>query len=169
MAEARRDPVSETLDGAARLLLERVYRANGGWASTRLRDPSPAQLSRWLAEGINVLGKDTAGRGGFRVPNAWCRSFVRAVWYQHKWFSGEPNGGGWRTERRAAPRHPGVQIHFGRHAATLGVIPAGYPVRVRLADVAAAQASGRPESEWRWADKGPRWANPADRNWPAFR
>src|SRR5579859_4235361 len=63
VAAATRDPVSETLDRAARALLERVYKADGAWASTRLRDPTPAQLARWLTHGINVLGRDPVQRG----------------------------------------------------------------------------------------------------------
>lgn len=168
MAAAARDPVSETLDRAARALLARVYRADGAWASTRLRDPTPAQMARWLVYGINVLGRDPVDRGGFRAPNHWCRSFTRALWYQHKWWSGDPDTGGWREVRRASMRTPGIQVSFGRHAATLGVIPAGYPVRVRLADPEAAKRSGKPEEQWSWADGGQRWADPGDRDWPAF-
>lgn len=167
MGAAQRDPVSESMDRAARALLERAYRAKGSWAATRLADPTPAQLARWLAHGVNVLGRDPVPRGGFRAPNRWGRAFARALWYQHKWYSGAP-GGGWRAQRRAAMRHPGIEIEFGRHRAALGVIPAGYTVRVRTASKAAAVKRRRDPDSWEWADGGERWADPDGRDWAAF-
>ena len=168
MGTAQRDPVAESMDQAARALLSRAYRARGGWASTRLADPSPAQLGRWIMQGINVTGRDPVGRGGFRAPNRWCRAFTRALWYQHKWYSGDPGTGGWRAQRRASMRWPGIEVGFGPHRTTLGVIPAGYPVRVRLASAQAAARRDRPEEAWAWADGGERWADPGDRDWAAF-
>ena len=167
MGAAQRDPVSESMDRAARALLGRAYRANGGWAGTRLQDPSPAQLALWIVQGINVAGRDPVDRGGFRAPNRWCRAFTRALWYQHKWYSAAP-GGGWRAQRRASMRWPGIEVSFGRHAAVLGVIPAGYPVRVRMASKAVAKKRDRPEESWAWADGGERWADPGERDWAAF-
>jgi hypothetical protein len=144
------------MDTAARKLLTRVYKADGGWAATRLADPSPRQLAHWLSQGVNVLGKDPVPPGGFRAYNHWARSYTRALWYQHKWFSGDPDTGGWRSERRTSMRWPGIEVEFGRHRPALGVIPAGRPVRVRLADKRAARKRDRPESQWAWADNGPR-------------
>lgn len=156
------------MDRAARALLARAYHAGGGWAATRLADPSPVQLAYWLMQGINVLGRDPAPAGGMNARTRWCRAFVRAVWYQHKWYSGDPDTGGWRTVRRTAMRWPGVQVEVGRHRQVLGVIPAGYVVRVRLADKKAAAARGRSEDTWAWADGGARLADPAARDWAAF-
>lgn len=167
MGAAQRDPVSESMDKAARALLSRAYRAKGGWASTRLADPSPVQMARWITLGINVTGRDPVGRGGFRAPNRWCRAFNRALWYQHKWYSGAP-GGGWRSQRRASMRWPGIEVEFGRHRTVLGLIPAGYTVRVRLANAKAAAKRDRPAEEWAWADDGARRADPNDRDWAAF-
>lgn len=164
MAGAARDPVSEKMDRAARQLLDRVYKAKGGWAATRLKDPTPEQKRLWLHRGINVTGPDPVG-GGFNARDRWARALVRALWYQHKWYSGRP-GGGWRAEPRNAPRHPGIQIEFGRRRPAAGVIPAGRPVRVRTASPAAARRTGKPEDEWSWAAGGRR-ADPADRDWPA--
>lgn len=155
------------MDKAARALLSRAYRARGGWASTRLADPSPGQLARWLLYGINVRGRDPVTRGGFRAPSRWCRAFNRALWYQHKWYSGAP-GGGWRVVRRASMRSPGIEVEFGRHRPAVGLIPAGYVVRVRTASKAAAGKRGRPQEEWAWADGGERWADPGERDWAAF-
>jgi hypothetical protein len=168
MGAAERDPVSVTFDRAARVLLARAYKVpRGAWASTRLKDPSPAQLALWLARGVNVTRREPRV-AGFRPPTRWCRAYTRALWHQHKWYSGDPDTGGWRAERRATMRWPGIEVQFGRHAQALGVIPAGYPVRVRLASAAAAKDRGRPEDEWVWADGGPRWADPARRDWAAF-
>jgi hypothetical protein len=155
------------MDAAARALLSRAYRARGQWASTRLQDPTAVQRGLWLVRGINVAGRDPVDRGGFRAPNRWCRAFTRALWYQHKWYSAAP-GGGWRAARRAAMRSPGIEVEFGRHRTVLGLIPAGYTVRVRMASAAAARRRGRPEDEWMWADSGERWADPANRDWAAF-
>ena len=155
---AQRDPVSETMDRAARALLDRVYRAGGGWAATRLADPSAAQLAWWIMHGINVRGRDPVPGGAARTR--WGRAFIRALNHQHKWWSGDPDTGGWRETRRASWRRPGIQAEIGRHRPLLGVIPAGYTVRVRLGD---PKAKIKPGEEW--ADGGPRWADPADRDW----
>ena len=165
MGARQRDPVAESMDKAARQLLSRVYRARGGWAATRLADPSAAQLAWWLAHGINVLARDSVPPGGMRARSRWGRAFVRALWYQHQWYSGDPDTGGWRAQRRATRRRPGIEIEISRHRQVLGVIPAGRPVRVRLADPAAAAKRKRDEDEWAWADGGPRWADPEDRDW----
>ena len=168
MGAAQRDPVSESMDRAARQLLSRAYRAHGGWAATRLADPSAVQLAWWLAHGINVLSRDPVPRGGMNARNRWGRAFVRALWFQHKWFSGDPDTGGWRAQRRASMRWPGVEVEVGRHRQVLGVIPAGYPVRVRMADKKAAARRDRDEGSWAWADSGERWADPQERDWATF-
>lgn len=167
MGRAERDPVAVSMDGAARQLLARVYRARGAWVSTRLADPTPAQVAMWWLRGINVLAGDPVPRGGLNARSRWARAYVRALWYQHKWYSLR-GGGGWREERRMVMRHPGIQVEVGPHRAALGVIPAGRPVRVRLADPAEAEERGRPERAWAWADGGPRAADPTRRDWAAF-
>lgn len=168
MGAATPDPVSETMNAAARALLERVYRADGAWASTRLKDPTVGQAARWLLHGITVNGPDPVDRGGFNARSRWGRAYARALWRQHKWYSGDPGTGGWRATRRTVPRRPGIQVEIGPHRPATGVIPAGRPVRVRLADPADAAARGRPEREWAWAGGAPRSADPDARDWPAF-
>lgn len=171
MPAAQRDPVSETMDRAARQLLGRAYNARGGWASTRLKDPTAAQLARWLLQGINVLGRDPVPRGGFNARTRWARAYCRALWFQHKWFSGDPDTGGWRAERRTTMRTPGIEIEVGRHKPVLGVLPAGFAIRVRVADTRAAARRNRDRETWAWnedGEPGPRWGDPADRDWPAF-
>lgn len=102
----KRDPVSELFDGGARRLLARAYAKPGQWAGTRVADPAARHLA-WLARlGIDPGGPDPAralpGRG-LNAGDRWTRGFVRALYYQHKWFSGKP-GGGWRSERRTVAR-----------------------------------------------------------------
>lgn len=131
-----RDPVSVLLDGGARRLLERAYANPGSWVSTRLADPTPAHVSHFAAEyGINVLGPDNAPRRGGRGLNAhtrWCRGFVRAIYYQHLWYS-QIGGRGWRGAKRTTERKAGaLKLDIGRHMPELGVIPAGRVVRAIL-------------------------------------
>lgn len=167
MPGARRDPVSETMDGAARALLTRAYKARGGWASTRLKDPTPIQVALWMARGIRVLGPDPVPRGGMNARSRWARAYVRALWYQHKWYSGAP-GGGWRTQPRAAMRWPGIEVEIGPHRPATGVIPAGRPVKIRVANVRQARASGAPSDDWSWSDDGPRRGDVSFRDWPVM-
>jgi hypothetical protein len=145
-----RDPVSVLLDGGARVLLERAYRNPGTWVSTRLADPSPAHVAHFAAEGIDVNAPDNAPRRGGRGLNAhtrWCRGFVRAIYYQHLWYSNTGRDRGWRAERRTTERTAGaLKVEVGRHMPALGVIPAGRIVRAILypGGRAADRAVGRP-------------------------
>lgn len=130
-----RDPVSSLLDHGARRILERAYASPGQWVTTRLADPTPEHISHFAAEGINVLGPDNAPVRGRRSLNAhtrWCRGFIRAIYYQHLWYS-QIGGRGWRAERRTAERKAGaLKVDVGRHMPELGVIPPGRIVRVVL-------------------------------------
>lgn len=145
----RRDPVSELLDQGARALLDRAYAAPGRWVSTRLADPSADHIAYFGSLGIDVTGPDNAPRRGGKGLDAhtrWARGFVRALYYQHLWYS-KTGGRGWRGQRRTAERSAGaLQIQVGPHRPELGVIPAGRIVRVILhpggrAALAAAQAA----------------------------
>jgi hypothetical protein len=147
-----RDPVSELLDGGARAILDRAYAHPGHWQATRLADPTPAHVAHFAAGGINVFGPDNAPRRGGRGLDAhtrWCRGFVRAVYYQHLWYS-QVGGRGWRRARRTTPRTAGaIKIEVGRRMPALGVIPAGRMVRVILypgGRAALKAAAGEPEA-----------------------
>jgi hypothetical protein len=136
MPRAVRDPVSELFDGGARILLERAYAARGGWAGTRLADPEAAHRNYFrLFHGIDVTGPDNAPTASGRRDDAhtrWGRGFVRAVYYQHRWYSGAPRGG-WRRSRRTVPRRAGaLELQWGRRLPAVGVIPAGRAVRARI-------------------------------------
>jgi len=147
-----RDPVSELLDGGARRLLERAYANPGRWVSTRLADPDPGHIAYFAALGIDVTGPDNAPVRSHRSLNAhtrWARGFVRAIYYQHLWYS-QIGGRGWRAQRRTVERRAGaLKVDVGRHMPELGVIPAGRIVRAILypggqaAQRAADRAPGR--------------------------
>jgi hypothetical protein len=126
-----RDPVSELLDSGARRILERAYATPGRWVTTRLADPDPGHASYFGSLGIDVNAPDRAGRS-LNAHTRWGRAFVRAIYYQHQWYS-NVGGRGWRAQRRTTERKSGaLKIEVGRHMAALGVIPAGRIVRVIL-------------------------------------
>jgi hypothetical protein len=128
MPAYERDPVSEGLTRAARSLLGRAYATPGVWVSTRLADPDGETIARFRAEGIDVTGPDNApstGPGARTATPRWARGYVRALYYQHLWFS-ELGGRGWRAVRRTEQRRAGaLRVNVGRHVPELGVIPAG--------------------------------------------
>lgn len=170
-----RDPVSEWFDEGARRLLTRAYTHRGEWVTTRLANPNPEQMARLAALGINPYAADrpgTASAVGLDARSRWGRAFVRALYYQHRWYSGRP-GGGWRVKKRATPRTSGaLQVRVGRVLPVRGVIPAGRQVRVRLerGGQAADRAAQRlPTSRRIYDDQGApsggRWSDPQRRDW----
>lgn len=165
-----RDPISEHLDNGARSLLERVYAARGAWVTTRLADPGPL-LQVW-AEGIGIdlWGPDNAPtRSGKRqdAHTRYGRAFVRALWYNHRWF------GGPRLRRvpRSVPYARPLELDWGRRVSVLGVIPAGrmVSVRVRPGGAQPRRAVARlPEIDRIYAGSGKpagRHAEAAGRDW----
>lgn len=171
MAYAR-DPVSVRFDAGARAVLDRAYARPGTWIATRVADPTPRQRLALRAAGIRWNGPDNPSAEGGRGLNArdrWTRGFVRALYYQHLWYSGR---GGWRASRRSVPRHAGgLQIQVGRRLRPSGVLPAGRAVRVRLAPGGEAKlraVRGQPDSGRIYTDDqgtGARWSDPARRDW----
>jgi hypothetical protein len=132
---AVRDPLSVSLDRAARQLLERAYGVpRGTWVSTRLADPGPATAARAAVLGIDWRGPDNvsaSGRGGLDARDRWTRALVRALYYQYKWYA--TGRGGWRSEKREVALHTGaLEFDAGRRLPAQGVIPAGRAVRLRL-------------------------------------
>jgi len=99
-----------------------------------------------------MAGDDKSGEGSLNARTRWARGFVRALYYQHRWYSGDPGTGGWRRVRRAAPRSAGgieVQVgralQGGRQAGT--VLGPGRAVRVKYhpsGTQAAVRASTAP-------------------------
>lgn len=126
-----RDPMSVLLDSGARRLLARAYAHPGEWVGTKLADPSPRTRAYAAARGINLDAADdpsTPGGTSRRTDakTRWCRAFVRAIYYQHKWYSG---GGtqGWRGQRRTTARDSGaLRFEVGRRR------PGGRAVRIKL-------------------------------------
>jgi hypothetical protein len=126
-----RDPVSELLDHGARQLLDRAYKTPGHWVSTRLADPTREHARYFSGLGIDVNGPDPVGRK-LNTHTRWARGFVRAIYYQHQWYS-ELGTRGWRGQRRLTERTSGaIQVDVGQHRPELGIIPAGRVVSVIL-------------------------------------
>jgi hypothetical protein len=174
VAPFKRDPLSELFDAGARRLLDRAYAAPGRWVSTRIADPGPAALARAAAAGIDPLERDdppVAGGRGIDARTRWCRAFVRALYYQHRWYSGGA-GRGWRARPRTVPRHAGaLRVEVGRAVPALGAIPRGRAVRVRLdagGQAAEDAVAALPASRRRVTPDGrpgPRWSDPGLRDW----
>ena len=172
-----RDPVSVRFDGGARKVLERAYARPGVWIATRITDPTPRQVAWLRLHGISWRGPDNPsaqGGSGLNARDRWTRGFVRAVYFQHKWYS----GGGtrpWRAQRRGTPRYSGaLQIEVGRRVPARGVIPSGRAIRIRLlkGGMAKERAVEAIPAQRRWAagrkgerEAGPRWSDPTARDW----
>src|SRR5262252_8845746 len=72
---------------------------------TRLANPSPRHLAYLASLGIDPYsGDDKSGDGKLNARTRWGRGFVRALYYQHKWWSDSPDGGGWRDSKRTVAR-----------------------------------------------------------------
>lgn len=164
-------------DGRARTLLMRAYANPGTWQMTRISDPGPRTRAQFRAQGIDVEARDKGGSavggrsGGRNARTRWIRGMVRAVYYQHKWYSG---GGtkGWRTNRRTAPRETGaIRFEVGRHMPAVGLIPAGHAFRLMLdkggvnADRAVTRLSDRDRIFTDDGGQGRRWSDPGLRDW----
>jgi hypothetical protein len=153
----QRDPVSELFDAGARRLLARAYDRPGQWAGTLLANPSPRHLAWGARRGINLLGPDPVASG--RARTRWGRGFTRALYHQHKWWSAP---GGWRQEKRTAPRTSGaLLVEVGSWK------PGGRAVRVMLASGGQAKrraVAGMGPRE-RWAGNGAAHASAQGRDW----
>jgi hypothetical protein len=160
----QRDPVSELFDGAARALLARAYARPGKWVGSRIADPSPRHRA-YLAElDIAPFARDRVGSG--MAKTRWARGFVRALYYQHKWWSA--TGGGFRAEKRGTYRQTGaLVVEIGNVVVARGVIPRGRAVRVMLAPggQVMSKAVARTADRETWANQGPAWADPGKRDW----
>jgi hypothetical protein len=167
-----RDPVSMFFDAGARALLERAYAARGQWHGTRLADPGPRHLAELAMLGINphAPDHDSAEAGhGLDCKSRWARGFVRALYYQHRWWS---SGSGWRKAKRTVPAGRGaLEVEVGARVRALGVVPAGRAVRVRVhpGGQAARKAAEKLPGSRRIYDAegtpGARHSDPALRDW----
>lgn len=172
---AERDPASELLDRGARALLARAYAAGTGeWVMTRLADPSEDHVVWALGMGLDpLMGPDrptTLSGLHVQAHTRWGRAFMRALWFQHKWYGDKP-AKGFRAERRMTPYSLPLQVEWGRRKPALGVIPAGRSVRIRIAHGGRAKeraVRAKPNSARIFADYGElagRWSDPARRDW----
>lgn len=170
-----RDPLSVLLDGGARRLLDRAYSARGSWVKTRLADPNPRVRTYAASLGIDASGPDRSSAQGGRsaltsARSRWARAFIRALYYQHRWYSPYRHEGRWR--RRTSARDAGaLQVEVGRHLLPAGIFPAGRAVRVRIRPGGRAKRRAvetMPEAERIWTDdggQGGRFSDPELRDW----
>ena len=174
MAHAR-DPVSQLLDRGARRLLVMAYEQRAGtWVMSRLADPSDAHLRWGMSAGLEpLMGRDRAVTVSGRQANAhtrWGRGFVRALYFNHRWFGDKP-ARSMRAERRTVPYSLPLEVEWGRRLPALGVIPAGRAVRIRIAAGGATKlrvVKALPDSDRIFLDDGStgdRWADPSRRDW----
>lgn len=146
----QRDPVSLLWDTAAAHLLSRAYQTPGQWVASRLADPTPGQLARMAAHGVNAAGRDNVK--GHAARSRWARGFVRAIHHHARGVAA-------------------IEVDIGRALPVRGVIPAGRAVRIRVragGNAARRAAMAKPAAERIYDDNGnpgPRWADPADRDW----
>lgn len=174
MTGAQRDPVSVAFDAAARRLLERAYASRGEWVQAWLPDPDLRQRTRFLERGINVDEPDPLpSGGGLNARTRWARGFVRSLFYQAKWHAPARKGSPMRAQRRTAPSTAALRVQVGRHLPGNpgGGLPPRRRVRVMVAGggQAAERAAARLPGRDRWVTAGhaagPRWADPAGRDW----
>ncbi len=170
-----RDPVSELLDRGARALLARAYSVRAGtWVMTRLADPSREHLDWAQDMGLDsLMGPDkptTASGAHVQAHTRWGRAFMRALWYQHKWY-GDKALKGFRPERRMVAYSVPLQVEWGRRMPAVGIIPAGRAIRIRIATGGATKlrvVRAKPDTARIFDDEGApagRWADPARRDW----
>ena len=129
MAPVTRDPVSLVFPVAGiRRHLDRAYDRPEQWTGRLLAVPSSRVAAQLQARGIRWAGPDVSmarGGGGLNTRTRWARGYVRAVSYQHRWFSGGRRGG-WRPEKRTEPSHYGaIEYRVGRAIAATDGRPAG--------------------------------------------
>jgi len=165
------DPVSVDFETAAERLLTRAYAKRGEWISVRLADPSIRQATRWANAGIVVTGPDTVPGG--KAKTRWARALIRALYRVHK----QSGSGSLRVEvgrkipasPQFDPRNPGaggfppsrqfrLQIARGGSVAMRAVRRLPDSQRIYLPANATGTEGGKYEP-------GPRWSNPADRDW----
>lgn len=149
--------MSVLFDTGARNLLRRAYARPGQWAGTSVALPTPRHVAHFAGQGVNVLGTDQWGR------DRWAAGFIRALYYQHKWYYAQGQLG---TERRMTANDTrGLQYELGR----LTLAGRAVRIRTRPGGSAAMKAVKRmPEAKRIYDDHGnpaARWADPLQRDW----
>jgi hypothetical protein len=168
-----RDPVSELFDAGARRLLDRAYAHPGEWAATRLANPAGRHETWAGARGIDLLGPDPVP--GHAARSRWARAFVRALHYQHLWWSAG-GGPGWRRKKRTTARESGALVVEVGRALPGGrmrgsALPPGRAVRVKVergGQAAVAAVHKMPDSRRYFTDAGghaARATDSTDREW----
>jgi hypothetical protein len=165
----QRDPVSVQFDAAAARLLRRAHANRGQWTGTYVKNPTREWMLWAGVRGINLLGPDNAPGGMARTR--WCRAFIRAVYYNHKWhyYAGK---GLDLADRRVAP-YGGNALQY--QVGTVRIDPTGRVIgrAVRIRVLAGGQAAQRaadklPDSKRIYDDSGQpagRHSDLTDRDW----
>lgn len=164
----RPDPVSVLMEESAQALLDRAYiaehsrspdrvRVEGGWVSYRLPAPAPDEV-RYIMRyhQIDVTGPDhslAVGGRGLNARSRWGRAFVRALYRLNK-------------KSKAGP----LEVTVSRRYRAVGIIPAGWDVRIRHPSRSGAIAAvqRKPDSARIYDDDGEtakRWADYEKRDW----
>ena len=108
---AQRDPVSVRFDELARRALTRCYRSPGRWLPVVLPPLTARVFIYWYTRNVDLRARDPWDPN----MNRYTRSFIRACYYQHKWYGGFDGLG---VQRRASPFEGLVLVFEG--ASTLG-------------------------------------------------
>lgn len=149
--------MSELFDTGARALLARAYAKPGQWQGTSIAIPSARHIAYFAGQDINVLGTDQWGR------DRWAAGFIRAVYYQHKWYYAQGQLG--TIRRMTATDSRGLQYEIGRMTLR------GRAVRIRTrqgGDAAMRAVKRLPDSKRIYDNAGApaaRWADPTKRDW----
>jgi hypothetical protein len=147
------DPMSEWFEAGARRLLEQAMGSGGGWAGTRLADPTPAQRRQIRGMyGVDPLGPDMVAGG--RARTNWGRAFTRALY---------------RVNRKEFYNRPGLQVEVGVKVPAGGGRPSGRAVRIRYraGGAAARDAAVAKMGEGRRYTGGGKQASNQVRYWEA--
>jgi hypothetical protein len=164
-----RDPVSVLFDGAAQRLLSRAYARQGSWVAGRIPDPRDSHRSYLAGLGIDPDERDRVGVT-LDARTRWARGFVRALEYQHKWWSQDPDTGGWRERKRATARNDlglvvdvGRRLAGGRQAGT--ALRPGRAVRIQMRPGARAWVAANRAAGQRWDESAAARSGPQTRDW----
>lgn len=161
---ARRDPVSEWFDPAARRLLERAYKNQGEWTGQYLAPPSPRALARLALYGVNPYARDRWGEV------RWVRAYKRAVYYQLK-KHGTASGMNYGQVRASPWPARSLEWQTGARVMREGWPSRRWAIRVRVHPTGAAASRAAREKvkgSQRWIVNGrvtDRQSTPADRDY----
>lgn len=145
---ARRDPISEWFDRAARRLIRRAYARRGEWVGVYLPPPTPLERAYAAREGVySLYERDRWGEV------RWVRAYKRAVYYQLR-KHGFADGPHWDRELVADWPPVSLEWQTGRRVMRSGWPARRWAIRVRLHNYGQAAAAATPRGEqWIGTDR----------------